>query len=163
MEKILVENLTAQAFSRFGDVISMEGGDYNLINAGTCQRFHDLARLDFGGPHGRPCISLARAQPQTLPFELKMVERHPLGSQAFIPLSQKPFLVIVADDDNGRPARPLAFVTNGFQGINYLANTWHAVLCPLDEAQSFVIVDREGDGNNLAEHEYDEAFLIAAQ
>ncbi|HHI82442.1 MAG TPA: ureidoglycolate lyase [Rhizobiales bacterium] len=161
MRKIAPQPLSASAFAPFGDVIEMAGKADFLINQGTCERFHDLARLDFAGPDGRAAISLARARPSTLPLELSMMERHPLGSQAFIPLSANPFLVIVAADEDGAPGRPLAFLTNGAQGINYLRNTWHGVLSPLDEEQAFIIVDREGTRDNLVEHHFDVPYLVA--
>ena len=97
-----------------------------------------------------------------LPLTLKMVERHPLGSQAFMPLSPEPFLVIVAADENGRPGVPRAFMTNGSQGVNYPANAWHGVLTPLAGEQRFLVVDRGGDGNNLEEFVFDEPFMVSA-
>ena len=89
-----------------------------------------------------------------------MVERHPLGSQAFMPLSPEPFLVIVAADESGKPGIPRAFMTNGSQGVNYPANAWHGVLTPLAGEQRFLVVDRGGDGNNLEEFVFDEAFVV---
>ena len=89
-----------------------------------------------------------------------MVERHPFGSQIFMPLDQRPFLVVVCPDQNGRPGLPQPFVTAPGQGINYARNTWHAVLTPIGQPQNFLVVDRGGDGNNLEEFFFDEPFEI---
>ena len=128
-----------------------------------CDRFHDLARLDFAGEGARPNISLGLSKPYPLPMTLSMVERHPLGSQAFVPLSEHPFLVVVASDRNGVPERPKAFMTNGRQGVNYHRNIWHGVLTPVTETQSFLIVDREGEGDNLEEYHFKTPYTITGQ
>lgn len=163
MRHVPIGRLSAAAFAPFGDVIELADQPSFQINRGLCDRFHDLARLDFVGPGARANISLARAKPYALPLELDMVERHPLGSQAFIPLSDRPFLVIVAPDDGGRPGRPQAFLTAPGQGVNYLRNTWHGVLTPLDEEAVFAIVDREGDGTNLEEFFFDQPYTVGPE
>jgi ureidoglycolate lyase len=160
MKTIHVEPLTRIVFAPFGDVLETDGAHHYPINSGNCERFHDLARVEIAGPNARQLISLFASKPVTLPLELKLVERHPLGSQAFMPLSNKPFLVVVAMDEDGRPGAPRAFLTNGSQGVNYPINTWHGVLTPLGNAQSFLVVDRGGDGNNLEEHHFTDSFLI---
>jgi ureidoglycolate lyase len=160
MKTVKIERLTRAAFAPFGDVIETDGAHHYPINSGMCERWHDLARVETAGPNARQLISIAIGQPCTVPLTLKMVERHPLGSQAFIPLSPEPFLVIVADDEDGRPGIPRAFMTNGVQGVNYPVNAWHGVLTPLAGEQRFLIVDRGGDGNNLEEHFFDEPFVI---
>ena len=95
-----------------------------------------------------------------LPLDLKMVERHPLGSQAFYPLSDKPFLVVVARDRFGTPDTPRAFLTAPGQGVNIAMNTWHGVLTPLGPDAQFLCVDRGGDGNNLEEFFFDVPWQI---
>jgi ureidoglycolate lyase len=162
MKTIPIKPLTAAAFAPFGDIIVPSAEPSFQINRGMCDRFHDLARLEFVGANARANISLGRARPYTLPLELDMVERHPLGSQAFIPLSQHAFLVIVAPDDGNRPGPPQAFLTAPGQGVNYLRNTWHGVLTPLAEETVFVIVDRAGEGENLEEFFFDDHYLIGA-
>ncbi len=147
---ITVEPLTAQAFSPFGDILEAAGPPDKLINQGLCGRYHDRAGLDFGS--GRAGISLFDAKPRALPLRLEMMERHPLGSQAFLPMTQEPFLVVVASDRNGVPDRPLAFLTAPGQGINFHRGTWHGVLTPLRAPGLFAVVDRIGDGDNLEEH-----------
>jgi ureidoglycolate lyase len=143
--------LTREAFAPFGDVIQLEGARQFAINEGTTQRFHDLARVDVGSDGGRPLISLFRAQARQEPVALTVMERHPLGSQAFIPLTERAYLVVVALDDGGCPGRPVAFVTQGWQGVNYARNVWHHPLLALGESSDFVVVDRGGDGRNLEE------------
>ncbi|MGN6467077.1 MAG: ureidoglycolate lyase, partial [Rhizobiaceae bacterium] len=104
--------------------------------------------------------SLARGEPYALPLTLAFVERHPLGSQAFFPLTPNPFLVVVAEDLDGTAAEPLAFVAGPGQGVNIRRNAWHGILTPLQAVSDFVIVDRGGEGNNLEEYHYPAPFLI---
>jgi ureidoglycolate lyase len=154
MSTILIEPLTAEAFAPFGQVIEMAGAHHYPINGGMTERYHDLARVELGGVHARPLISIFRGQPYELPLTLKLVERHPLGSQAFYPLSDRPFLVIVAADASGVPDVPRAFLTAPGQGVNIAMNTWHGVLTALGAVSDFLVVDRGGDGNNLEEHSF---------
>ncbi|MCU4653704.1 ureidoglycolate lyase [Roseibacterium sp. SDUM158016] len=151
--EIVTEPLTAKAFAPFGEVLEATGDPDRIINQGLCGRFHDRAALDF--TDGRAGISLFRSEARTLPYTLDMVERHPQGSQAFLPMSMDPFLVIVAPDEEGVPGRPLAFVTAPGQGINFRRNTWHGVLTPLSAPGLFAVVDRIGPGDNLQEHWFD--------
>ncbi len=156
MSRILVaQPLTREAFAPFGDVIDFDGPVRYPINAGMTQRIHDLARVEVTGPNARVLISLFRGQPYEFPMKLSLVERHPLGSQAFMPLSPRPFLVAVCADEDGKPGRPKVFVTTPGQGVNYHRNVWHAVLTPIGEAQDFLVVDRGGDGVNLEEHVFE--------
>ena len=150
LTQIRTEPLTAAAFAPFGDVLEATG-PFRLINDGMCRRHHDLARLDFGD-QGRAGISIFKAQPRALPYRFDLLERHPDGSQTFLPLHDQPFLVIVADDLGGVPGRPRAFVTNGAQGINLHRGTWHGVLTPLSAPGLFAVVDRIGTTANLQEH-----------
>jgi ureidoglycolate lyase len=151
------EPLTAAAFRPFGDVI--EAGDaYELINSGTTKKFADLARIDVAAEGGRPCISIYRATPYELPLKITMLECHPLGTQLFMPLNSEPFLVVVAcAGDTIDPSNVRAFVTNGHQGINYHRGTWHHPLIALLEQSDFLVVDRLGIGNNIAEVTFNEA------
>ncbi len=146
--------LTAAAFAPFGDVLDTSGAPDKMINAGLCGRYHDRAALDFG-PDGRAGISLFHAEPRSLPYTFDLLERHPEGSQAFLPMSSHPFLVIVAPDEAGRPGPPLAFLTRPHQGVNIHRGTWHGVLTPLHVPGIFAVVDRIGETANLEE------FLLA--
>ena len=160
MREIEIRPLTSAAFAPFGEVIEMEGAHHFPINSGKCTRFHDLANVETAGDKARPMISLLRGEPYPLPLELRMVERHPLGSQAFIPLGANPFLVVVAEETADGPGAPLAFRTRPGQGVNIGRNVWHGILTPLDGVSDFAVVDRAGEGVNLEEHFFDEPFLI---
>ena len=154
--------LTAEAFAPFGEVIEARSTPSFQINQGMCDRFHDLARVEVADADGAPGISIGLGRPYDLPLSVHMVECHPMGSQAFVPLGGDPFLVVVATDEGGVPGRLLAFITAPGQGVNYHTGTWHGVLTPLVRPQSFLIVDRIGPGTNLAEHVYDEPWTITA-
>lgn len=159
---IFIEPLTRDAYAPFGQVIETEGAHHYPINGGMTERYHDLAKVELGGVHPRPLVSIARGRHYELPLTLKMVERHPLGSQAFYPLSQRPFLSIVAPDEGGIPGTPRAFLAAPGQGINMAMNTWHGVLTALGETSDFLIVDRGGEGNNLEEYFFDEPYLVVS-
>lgn len=160
MTTLIAKPLTRENFKPFGDVIEMHGAQNYRINNGNTTRFHDLANVETLGPNACVLVSLFRGQPYKLPLHLTLVERHPLGSQAFYPLNNQPWLVIVAKDNNGQPTTPEAFLASGNQGVNYPPNQWHSVLTPFGEAQDFIVVDRGGDGNNLEEFTYKTPFLI---
>ena len=155
---IKIEPLTAEAFAPFGDVMDASGTPDKFINQGRCARFHDRARLDFSD--GQAGISVFQGETETLPLALKMMERHPDGSQAFIPMSADPFLVVVAPDAGGKPGNPLAFMTAPGQAINFHRGTWHGVLTPLAAPGLFAVVDRIGAGANLEEHWFEDAYII---
>ncbi|QFU08146.1 Ureidoglycolate lyase [Rhodobacteraceae bacterium THAF1] len=157
-EIIHTESLTADAFASFGDVLAATGAPDKLINAGRCGRFHDRAQLDFAD--GQAGISIFQSETVTLPYDCPLMERHPLGSQAFIPMSADPFLVIVAADRDGTPDAPRAFVTAPGQGINLHRGVWHGVLTPLGGLGLFAVVDRIGEGANLEEYTFDTPFRV---
>ena len=155
--QITAAPLTSDAFAPYGDVLDASG-DFRLINDGWCQRHHDRARLDFG-PEGRAGISIFQARPRALPYSFDLIERHPDGSQAFLPMTQHPFLVIVAD---GPQAIPRAFLTAPGQGINLHRGTWHGVLTPLHEPGLFAVVDRIGPTPNIEEYRYAQPWTVLA-
>lgn len=156
--RIKVQPLTAKAFAPYGDVMDASGTPDKLINQGKCGRYHDKAQLDFSD--GAAGISIFKGDTETLPLSLQMVERHPDGSQAFVPMSADPFLVVVATDDAGVPKDPKAFVTAPGQAINFHRGTWHGVLTPLAEPGLFAVIDRIGAGANLQEHWFDQNYII---
>ena len=160
MGTLTIEPLTSAAFAPFGQVIQTSGAQHYPINNGMTERYHDLARVELGGVHARPLISIFHGQPYALPLTLKLVERHPLGSQAFYPLSANPWLVMVAEDDAGTPTRLRAFAPAPGQGVNIAMNTWHGVLTPLQAASDFLVIDRGGEGNNLEEHHFDVPWTV---
>jgi len=147
--EIKIADLTAEAFAPFGDVIDCDGDPDAIINLGKCGRYHDRAQLDFDG--GSAGISFFKAELRSLPYEFGLLERHPLGSQAFIPMSEDGFLIIVAKDAHGRPETPQAFLSKPGQGINFHKGTWHGVLTPLSGSGQFAVIDRIGPENNLEE------------
>ncbi len=157
-ERIVINLLTKEAFAPYGDLLDCSGDPDRIINQGLCGRYHDRAALDFAD--GRAGVSLFRAEPRTLPLRLEMVERHPQGSQCFVPMSMYPFLVIVAPDAGGVPGRPLAFRTEAGQAINFHRGTWHGVLSPLHPPGLFAVVDRIGEGANLQEHWFDTPYEV---
>jgi len=151
---IIAQPLTAAAFAPFGDVLEV-GGETRQINAGMCERYHDRARMDF--TDGRAGISIFHAQLRALPYQFDLIERHPDGSQAFIPMSDNPFLVIAAPHYQ---ATPQAFITNGAQGINFHRGTWHGVLTPLSGNGLFAVIDRIGTGANLEEFRHPTGWTV---
>lgn len=157
-QTLFIQPLSKESFSPFGDIVETSDEPDVMINRGNCARFHDLAKLDFAD--ARAGISVFSAKHYSLPLTLDLMERHPLGSQAFIPMSKQPFLVIVAADKNGVPDRPQVFITASGQGVNYHRNVWHGVLTPIKEPGLFAVVDRIGDGDNLQEHIFEDPFTI---
>lgn len=152
-ERIVIEPLTDDTFSPFGNVIEAVGTPEFVINTGMCERFHNRAEVDFDA-QGRAGISLFKSQCFELPLALNMVERHPLGSQAFIPMSGGPYLVVAALDDDGKPGTLRAFVASASQGINLRRGTWHGVLTPLGGDGLFAVIDRIGTGENCDVHSF---------
>ncbi len=148
---LTVEPLSARAFLPFGDVIEAnESARHFTINDGFAERYHDLARVDVNTAGGRPIISIFKARPRSLPLRLVLLERHPLGSQAFVPLSALPYLVVVAPPG----PEPLLNYIRCFraapgQGVNYAPGTWHHPLIALQAACDFLVVDRGGAPGDL--------------
>lgn len=159
--KIGVEPPEAGAFGEFLDVIEIGDIAGHPINQGMCMRYPDLARLDFGAG-GHAGISLFRAKLRQLPHRMELMERHPFGSQAFIPMDRSSFLVVVGPDDGGRPGQPRATVIGEGRGVNILRNTWHGVLTPLSGSGLFAVIDWIGEESNLIEHRFGTPFTVEA-
>ncbi len=155
-----VQALTAEAFAPFGEVIEADTSTMRLINGGTTERFHALFSPEIAGEGARVIVNIFRGQPRAFPYEIGMMERHPLGSQSFSPLSGRPFLVAVSADEGGRPGRPQVFLARPDQGVNYRRNVWHHPLIAVGAVSDFLIVDRDGPGNNLQEYFFDIPFTI---
>ncbi len=162
-----IEALTAESFAPFGDVIQTDSAHSFLINNGTTERFHALAavelleesRLESLENHSRAIISIFRAEARNFPFSIAMLEKHPLGSQAFIPLSGEPYLVVVATGKN-LPEQLRAFIATADQGVNYRAGIWHHPLLALHKTCDFLVVDRQGSGVNCIEEDLDPSYLL---
>lgn len=157
---LAVEPLNKSAFAPFGEVIEADAGaSVEAMNAGSAQRYANLAQIDCAAGDGRAVIGIVRAQPNSLPLELRLLERHPLGTQAFIPLSATPYLVIVAQSAN---ATPRAFLAANGQGISYHRGTWHHPLLALLRVTDFLVIDRVGLGNNCEERVLAQRWQVAA-
>ncbi|MBX2868300.1 MAG: ureidoglycolate lyase [Acidiferrobacterales bacterium] len=144
--------LTKSRFADFGQVIELEGAQTISINQGLTTRFHDLFNVDTDEEGGRAIVNVFRTQPLTFPHKVSLMERHPLGSQAFIPTDQEPFLVLVAAAGDTVTSKDLQlFRTNGRQGVNFFKNTWHHFQIGTGGTRDFIVVDRGGEGNNLEE------------
>jgi len=151
-ERLKLEPLTAEAFAPFGDVIQRQGVIAETINYGRTQKFADLARIDTGEEGGKISVHIYRSQPVKLPFLIERMERHPLGSQAFMPLHQQPFPVIVAppgDDPDNLSIR--GFISSGEQGINLHKGVWHHYQVSLAGICDYLVIDRAGLQNNCEE------------
>jgi ureidoglycolate lyase len=157
-----IRPLTRDAFLPFGQVIEAEASTMKLINGGNTERFHALAEAEATGEAARVILNIFRGKPRVFPYEITMMERHPFGSQSFSPLNGRPYLVVVSKDENGCPATPQVFLARGDQGVNYQANVWHHPLMTIDAVSDFLVVDRDGPGNNLEEFFYSDPFVISA-
>ena len=164
MKPILISPipLSKNNFHKFGDVLETEGREHFLINNAMCKRYDKLSEVTTDTGVGVPQISIFRGKPYNFPLQLQLLERHPFGSQAFMPLHSDPFLVIVATDVNGEPSIPKVFFTNGRQGININKNTWHGVLTPIISECDFLVVDRFGSTPNLDEFTLNQKIIITA-
>lgn len=155
------EPLTAAAFAPFGEVIEASAGERLMINEGTTERFNDLAAIDVSAEGGQPILNIFRAQPRTLPMPVRMVERHPLGTQTFVPLGPAAFLVLVAPPgERVTPADLRAFRTAPGQGVNYRRGTWHHPLIALDQVSEFLVIDRGGAGANCDEIRFEDVEIL---
>lgn len=152
MIELKPQPLTREAFSPFGDVIETEEAEHFPINQGTTERYHNLAHVDVLEEGGAPLISIFRGQPRPCPIALQLMERHPLASQAFIPMQGYYYLVVVAKPgETVTPDDLVAFRARGDQGVNYHRGVWHHPLLVLKPDSDFLVVDRGGEGHNLDE------------
>jgi len=144
--------LTRGLFAPFGEVIETGGNPHYSINDGFAERYSDLATVDVGERDGQLRVNIFQALPRALPMAIRMVERHPLSSQAFVGMSGQPFLVVVAAPGKAPLASDLhAFVTDGRQGVNYARGTWHHPLIAVGAPGEFLVIDRGGPGENCDE------------
>ncbi len=159
--QLVIEELTVAEFLEFGEVIeARDDARQFVINNGFATRFHDVANIDTGRAGGTVCVSVFRAIARSLPLQLTMMERHPLGSQAFVAMSDQPFLVVVAPPDDELDINRLrCFITRKGQGVNYARGTWHHPLIALDVDSDFLVIDRSGAPQD---HNLDEADIRRA-
>ena len=158
MRTLTAQPLTPEAFAPFGEVIFADPAKAMDINYGNTVRFDRLAEASVGS--GQAILSLFRSTPLK-PLHLKIMERHPLGSQAFVPLNGRPYLVVVAPPGALDPAKAQAFLAKGDQGVNYAPGVWHHFLLALDETSDFLVVDRAGPEDNCDEVEIAEALTVS--
>ncbi len=150
-DQLIPEDLNPEAFLPFGDVITTgTAAEQRLINDGHTVRFHNLAALSLTADKGVPLVSIFRSTPLPLPLKITTLERHPLSSQAFYPLSDKPYLVIVAPAGELREQDIRVFRACG-QGVNYHPGTWHHYSLALDSISDFLVIDRGGPDENCDE------------
>lgn len=144
--------LTAQAFAGYGDVVEISAAARHFpINYGHTVRYHDLAQVDVAAQDGRPGVSLFRSQPLPAPIAINIMERHPMSSQLFMPLSQNPYLVVVAPPGDFDENAIEVFLAQPGQGVNYRAGTWHHFCLALNGTSDFLVIDRLGEGDNCDE------------
>ncbi len=151
MATLSISPLTKTGFAPFGEVIETEAVKPKLINAGFAKRFDDLANIDVATEGGTVNVGMFVGSARPAPIVIKLMERHPLGSQLFMPLSDAPWLVVVCADP-GIPSSYRAFAASGRQGVNYARNCWHHPLLVVRDASPFLVVDRKGEGDNLEEN-----------
>ena len=153
-----IEKLTKEVFAPFGDVVEIEGAEHFFINQHFAERFNNLANVDVSDEGGLVNISIVTATPRPKPIAIKLMERHPLGSQIFYPLQDEDWLVLVCGDPMVESSYCL-FKASGQQGINYAKGAWHHPLLVLAKSR-FLIVDRKGAGVNLEEVELKWPLLV---
>jgi ureidoglycolate lyase len=159
---IIPKPLTPKDFSVFGDVIKASGDVNNFpINDGYTQRYHDLAHVDVNDNQGHTLINIFRSTPLHQPIAIKMMERHPHGSQAFIPMGSNPYLVVVAPKGEFDVSKIEVFIADSTQGVNYHKGTWHHFCLALGSESDFLVVDRGGEGDNCDVLELDGSLVIA--
>jgi len=154
--------LTKEAFTAFGDVIeaNLEANNF-AINDGFTQRYHDLAKVDVNDNNGHVLINIFRSTPLDQPIAIKMMERHPKGSQAFIPMGTNDYLVVVAPAGEFDVNNIEVFIAKSNQGVNYHKGTWHHFCLALGGESDFLVVDRGGEGDNCDVLELDGSLVIA--
>jgi ureidoglycolate lyase len=153
MRLLTPEPLTAEAFAAFGSVIEASDEAVKLdINQGHAVRYDALAEIDVADGGGGGVISLFRAKPLA-ELVLRTFERHPLGSQSFVPLSGRPYLVAVAPAGDFDVAKVRLFRAEGHQGVHYRKGVWHHFLLVLETDSDFLVIDRAGPGDNCEEVE----------
>lgn len=155
--------LTNERFAPYGDVIEAARSQSGAMNAERFERFDDLCKVDIA-KGGHLAMSVARCRtPTALPLRIDKVERHPLGSQAFVPMQRCRMVIVVAPPGESVDAADLrAFVTNGKQGFNYHRGTWHMPLIALDAGLEFLVVDRGGTEPNCEEYSLDDTVMLEA-
>ena len=161
MEKIFKPTkINRKNFNSYGDLISSDDIDYIDINAGYAKRFDNLANIDTLNGGGKTIVSIFSASKRTFPMKIDMMEKHPLGSQAFIPMKETTFLSFVAPPgESPEISKIQSFIVPPKTGINYKPGIWHFPLISTEDT-NFLVIDRKGDGNNLIIHNFEKEKII---
>ena len=149
--KLIVEPkaVTKENFFKFGDVITTENINPIEINNGYAKRFDEIAKLDTSNENGQTTISIFSALKRSFPMKVDMMEKHPLGSQAFIPMKETTFLTFVAPEGEKPNLEKIeSFIVPKGKGVNYKAGVWHFPLISTED-MDFLVIDRKGSGDNL--------------
>jgi ureidoglycolate lyase len=149
--KLIVEPkpITKENFSKFGDVITTKNIKPLEINNGYAKRFNDIAKIDTSNENGKTTISIFSALKRSFPMKIDMMEKHPLGSQAFIPMKETTFLTLVAPEGEKPDLEKIeSFIVPKGIGVNYKTGIWHFPLISTED-MDFLVVDRIGLGDNL--------------
>ena len=160
MKVIKPIKITKKKFSKFGDLIDTSKKKPISINNGYAKRFHDLMKIDTSKKRGNPIVSIFKAKKRRFPMRIDMMEKHPLGSQAFIPMKETTFLVLVAPKGEKPVIEKIkSFIVPPGTGVNYKAGTWHFPLISTED-MNFLVVDRKGLGNNLVIENLEEKKIV---
>lgn len=147
--KISLKPLTSDDFSLFGDVVEVNSSNHIIqINDGAADRHHDLAKVDVSDQAGHAMISIIDTKQTPMPLVVKKMERHPIGSQAFIPTGNSPYAVLVAPAGDFDYQQLQGFLAQPHQGVNYAKGTWHHACISLNRCNQFLVIDRGGKGDN---------------
>ncbi len=161
MEKIIKPvNISKSNFSIYGDIISTKDVDPIDINAGYAKRFDNLADLNTSKNHGKTIVSIFSALKRTFPMQIDMMEKHPLGSQAFIPMKETTFICFVAPaGESPNIDKIQSFIVPPKNGINYKPGIWHFPLISTEDT-NFLVIDRKGKGENLIIHKFEKENIL---
>ena len=159
-QTITPKPITKENFSKFGDLITTKDIEPITINDGYAKRFDNIAKLDTSKENGKTTISIFSALKRAFPMKVHMMESHPLGSQAFIPMKETTFLCFVAPSGEKPDLNKIeSFIIPPGLGINYKPGTWHFPLISTED-MNFLVVDRKGAGDNLKIQKLDSEDLI---
>ena len=161
MEKIIKPTkINRSNFAVFGDVISTIDINPMDINAGYAKRFDNLAELNTSKDDGKTIVSIFSALNRTFPMKIDMMEKHPLSSQAFIPMKETTFLAFVAPPGEFPEINKIqSFIVPPKTGINYKNGVWHFPLISTEDT-NFLVIDRKGSGENLIIHKFEKENII---
>jgi len=158
--KVKPVNITKENFAMFGDLISSENVKPIDINSGYAKRFDNLANIDTSKEEGETIVSIFSALKRSFPMKIDMMEKHPLGSQAFIPMKETTFLSFVAPPGNTPEINKIkSFIIPPKKGVNYKPGIWHFPLISTENI-NFLVIDRKGKGENLIIHKFEKEKII---